>query len=105
MDLGLLRETLKRFTRAPGWSKLRQEHLRRNGSCVVCGRRGHWGLQVHHIKSFKDYPELELRSDNLATLCRRCHLLVGHLGDWQCCNGEFAGVVGNLGRLIEERRR
>jgi len=27
-------------------------------------------LQGHHIKSFKDYPELRLDDDNVAVLCR-----------------------------------
>ncbi|MBU3810692.1 MAG: hypothetical protein H9893_03460 [Candidatus Niameybacter stercoravium] len=31
-------------------------------------------MQEHHIKSFKDYPELRLDKDTVAVLCRICNL-------------------------------
>ncbi|GCE16544.1 HNH endonuclease [Dictyobacter kobayashii] len=56
---------------------------------MVCGHRGK-GLQVHHIKPFHLYPELELDPNNLITLCeirgRTHHLLIGHLDDWESYN-------------------
>ncbi|HTK07862.1 MAG TPA: HNH endonuclease [Ktedonobacteraceae bacterium] len=75
--------------RSPEWPRVAHEHLSHEPACVVCGHRGR-GLQVHHIKPFHLYPELELDPKNLITLCeirgRTHHLLVGHLGDWESYN-------------------
>lgn len=68
-----------RFTkRAVGWPKVRAEHLEKQPKCAACGTEK--GLEVHHIKPFHKYPELELDPDNLITLCNKsCHLYFGHL--------------------------
>lgn len=75
--------------RSPEWPRVAQEHLQREPACVVCGHRGK-GLQVHHIKPFHLYPELELDPHNLITLCeirgRTHHLLIGHLDSWESYN-------------------
>ncbi|WP_338258291.1 HNH endonuclease [Dictyobacter halimunensis] len=75
--------------RSPEWPQVAHEHLSREPACVVCGHRGK-GLQVHHIKPFHLYPELELDPRNLVTLCetrgRTHHLLIGHLDDWESYN-------------------
>jgi 5-methylcytosine-specific restriction endonuclease McrA len=75
--------------RSPEWPRVAHEHLLHEPACVVCGHRGK-GLQVHHIKPFHLYPELELDPHNLITLCevkgRDHHLLVGHLDDWESYN-------------------
>ncbi|WP_160146091.1 HNH endonuclease [Dictyobacter aurantiacus] len=77
------------MARSPEWPRVAQEHLSREPACVVCGHRGQ-GLQVHHIKPFHLYPELELDPRNLITLCeirgRTHHLLIGHLDDWESYN-------------------
>ena len=64
--------------RASGWARFRREHL--GTSCEACGRS--WSLEAHHIVPFHLAPDLELEPDNLLTLCRRCHLLIGHLAAW-----------------------
>lgn len=46
--------------------------------CVGCGSTTR--LHAHHIKSFKDHPELRLDIDNGQTLCAPCHRDV-HAGD------------------------
>ncbi|WP_410496843.1 HNH endonuclease [Cellulosilyticum sp. ST5] len=48
------------------------------------GRSINYLLQGHHIKSFKDYPELRLAEDNIVVLCRVCNLQVGDSSvvDW-----------------------
>lgn len=70
--------------RAPEWEALRHAHLEREGWCRFCGATGH--LQVHHIRPVHLFPELELESRNLITLCmtpgHECHLREGHLGSW-----------------------
>jgi 5-methylcytosine-specific restriction endonuclease McrA len=76
-------------SRSPEWAGVAREHLLHEPGCAVCGYTGH-GLQVHHIKPFHLYPELELDQRNLITLCeikgRDHHLLLGHLDDWESYN-------------------
>ncbi len=75
--------------RSPEWPAVAREHLLREPACVACGYRGR-GLQVHHIKPFHLFPDLELDPNNLITLCevkgRDHHLLLGHLDDWESYN-------------------
>lgn len=54
------------------YKQFRQEILKRdNFTCQECGSK--YRLQVHHIKSRKDYPELIMDKDNCITLCISCH--------------------------------
>lgn len=48
---------------------------RDNFTCQRCGMSAYDGanLAAHHIKSFKDYPELRTKLSNGETLCRNCH--------------------------------
>ena len=64
--------------------KLRQvfkEHIQKqvfqrdDFTCQICSVRGGY-LQVDHIKSWKDYPELRFDLDNCRTLCMACHYYV-----------------------------
>jgi 5-methylcytosine-specific restriction endonuclease McrA len=75
--------------RSPQWPAVAHAHLAHEPACRVCGHRGR-GLQVHHIKPFHLYPELELDPNNLITLCelkgRDHHLLIGHFDDWESYN-------------------
>lgn len=72
--------------RSSMWRRVRREHLKNESCCQVCGKKH--SLEVHHIKPFHEYPELELKDSNLVTLCTRCHLFVGHLGYWKTANPE-----------------
>lgn len=42
--------------------------------CQNCGNTGY--LEAHHIKSWKDYPELRSEFSNGITLCLKCHYAV-----------------------------
>jgi 5-methylcytosine-specific restriction enzyme A len=76
--------------RSPKWQTVRKNFLKSHGECAVCG--GKTKLEVHHIKPFHEYPELELEEENLITLCESdsggvvCHLFFGHLGDYKKIN-------------------
>lgn len=52
---------------------------RDNFTCQHCKKQG-GKLNAHHIKPFKDYPELRLDIDNGITLCYDCHCAV-HRGE------------------------
>ena len=76
--------------RSPQWQTTRKKHLKNQSKCAACG--GNKTLEVHHIKSFNEHPELELDLDNLITLCESksngvvCHLFFGHLGNYKTIN-------------------
>lgn len=75
--------------RSGQWPKVRSTHLEKNPLCANCGRsKGIDGRpnQVHHKRPFHLAPDQELDSDNLITLCPRCHFLVGHLDNWKSSN-------------------
>lgn len=54
--------------RAKSWSK--QIRLR-DGICQTCGSFG--PLHAHHLKRWKDYPELRYDLSNGVALCQSCH--------------------------------
>lgn len=47
-------------------------YKRDNYKCVNCGSKQK--LNAHHIKSWKDYPELRYEVENGITLCEKCHI-------------------------------
>ncbi len=78
--------------RSSQWPKIRNEHLKKNSQCAVCG--GTAKLEVHHKVPFHLDPSKELEPSNLITLCEAwkngicCHLLIGHLGNYKKQNLE-----------------
>jgi 5-methylcytosine-specific restriction protein A len=74
--------------RSPQWKEVRQKWLSEHNECVVCRKKTM--LNVHHIKPFHLYPELELDPINFITLCEHsglnCHFLIGHSADWLAYN-------------------
>ncbi len=76
------------FYSSYAWQKLRNRKVKEHPYCERCWSK--WkiitieNLQGHHIRSFKDYPELRLDEDNVAVLCRVCNLQVGDSSvvDW-----------------------
>ena len=51
---------------------------RDNYTCRYCGSKNGMGhnirLEVHHLKSYAEYPELRYDPSNGITLCRPCHM-------------------------------
>jgi 5-methylcytosine-specific restriction endonuclease McrA len=70
--------------RSGHWPVLRAAWLKEHPACAACGASEH--LTVHHVVPFQVDPRKELDATNLITLCERCHLVFGHLGDWQSRN-------------------
>lgn len=69
--------------RSSKWEKVRLEHLQIEAVCAWCGQSDVKKLEVHHIKPFHVYPNLELEQSNLITFCRFCHFVVGHNCNWE----------------------
>ena len=53
--------------RSPQWNKVRNQHLKEQSTCQVCGSNEY--LSVHHIVPFHLDPAKELVPSNLITLC------------------------------------
>jgi hypothetical protein len=90
--------------RSPHWASVRGHHLENNPACVACGRTER--LQVHHIRPFHVFPELELDPANLMTLCEMFvndgddtndnhHLHLGHGGDFRNTNEKVLDDVND----------
>ena len=88
--------------RASEWVYVRNEFVRRHPRCEACGSG--YNLNVHHIKPFHLYPELELVESNFITLCRDCHYHVGHDPDgpgpakpnWSASNPNVRSDAANM---------
>jgi len=115
----ILKEDIKRgkppVERSPKWPAVRDRHIKNNPTCAACGATGN--LQVHHIRPFHLFPELELDSTNLITLCEvvivdddkqndNHHLKLGHGGDFRKYNpkslkqvNEYRVLKAKLGKL------
>ena len=51
----------------------KQAKVRDNYTCQICGLREPEIMEIDHIKSKRDYPELRAELNNLVTLCPNCH--------------------------------
>lgn len=59
----------------PQYKKARLAARKRDGfKCKRCGETKK--LQVHHIKSWANYPTLRCDVSNLITLCKSCHKMM-----------------------------
>lgn len=70
--------------RSPQWRAVAKAAVAAHPFCAVCKCRTE--LQVHHVKPFHLFPELELDRGNLVVMCRPHHFLFGHLCDWRSVN-------------------
>lgn len=93
--------------RSSQWASVRDSFLR-GRRCAVCG--GRRSLVAHHVIPFHLAPDLELEESNLIPLCEakrygiNCHLLCGHVGNWQRANPiVLADVAYWHQRIIRDR--
>lgn len=64
--------------------------------CAWCGSTQI--VQVHHIYPQHLWPERAHDTNNMLCLCSRCHLVLGHRGNW-------TNAVTNLVKMIEEGKK
>ena len=88
--------------RSSKWPKTRAAHLKEHPTCEACGKKEN--LEVHHRHPFHLFPEKELSSENLITLCEgktaNCHFVFGHCFlSWKCYNPNVAEDVQTIGRM------
>lgn len=62
--------------RSSKWRSVRNAFVAAHPVCEACGSDE--DLNVHHVQPFHSHPELELDWDNLTTLCREHHYMIGH---------------------------
>lgn len=67
------REDARRRNRSGAHRQWQQAVLNRDGAtCQRCGATG-VEMHAHHLKSYKDFPDLRFDVTNGETLCYRCH--------------------------------
>ena len=83
--------------RSGKWPTVEKHFLEEHPICEACGSNER--LNVHHIRSFHEFPEDELNTYNLITLCmsmQECHLQLGHIGNFRLINPD---VVSDCARI------
>jgi len=76
--------------RSSHWPTVEKHFREGHSTCAACGSKKR--LNVHHIRPFHMFPELELDPTNLITLCMsttECHFRLGHLSNWHAYNGNI----------------
>ena len=88
--------------RSPRWREVRDQHVANCPRCVVCGTTD--ATEVHHVFPYQFYPERELEPNNLRTVCRDHHYLVGHCLNWKAWNPAFDSDARYIREMIERRK-
>ena len=73
--------------RSGEWPTVEKHFLEAHPTCAAC--EGTERLNIHHCRPFHTFPQLELDTNNLITLCMgelECHLQIGHCGDFKLYN-------------------
>jgi 5-methylcytosine-specific restriction endonuclease McrA len=89
--------------RSTHWPECRKKFILAHNECTACNCRE--GLEVHHKIPFYIDPSLELKDENLITLCRYCHLVHGHLRDWSRWNVTVIEDAAKYKLKIEEFKK
>lgn len=77
--------------RSSRWYNLRKRYLKIHDHCAACC--SNTSLEVHHIVPFHIDKAKELDPSNLITLCRHCHLVLGHLRDYDIYNRQLIETI------------
>ena len=90
--------------RSGEWSGVRREHINKFPLCAVCGKKKLlMANQVHHCLPFHLDQTKELDPDNLITLCRDHHFLLGHLQNFKSYNSEIKKDAEYIQNKIKNR--
>ena len=74
--------------RSSRWATVRKHYLENHPGCAATGSLD--DVEVHHKVPVHVDASKELDEDNLISLRRDVHLLLGHLDDWSSYNKEVA---------------
>ena len=81
-------------SRSSEWPAFKKEYaLTHLPVCAICG--GTAQLNLHHLRPFHVFPELELDPTNVVWLCnaKLCHIRVGHLSNFTSINPNGAADI------------
>lgn len=70
-------------SRSPEWRKLRNQYIKANPDCELCGKKAE---QVHHQIPVSVDKSKELDWENLMSVCSHCHFYYAHLGSYRSYN-------------------
>ena len=93
--------------RSDKWPRVRKAFLKDHPTCAVCG--GKVKLEAHHCLPFHLDPSKELDPSNLIPLCEankggsNCHLLFGHLGNFEAFNPDVRADAAAWNKKITSR--
>ena len=87
--------------RSSKWPAKERQWLKDHPQCEATGSRIH--LNVHHKVPFHKQPELELDDNNLVTVRRDVHLLIGHWNNWKSYNPNIDSDLLYLKIKIDNR--
>ena len=87
--------------RSSQWKIVRRINIK--DYCELCEVKGGLlrPLELHHVKPYHLFPELELEPSNFITVCRPCHLRYAHLSSFH----SYCLDIKELAREWQERRR
>lgn len=94
--------------RSPKWRMVREQHLKEHPRCEACGDDKN--LEVHHLKPYHLFPDLELERSNLMTLCchgiggMNCHLVYGHCGNWSAYSTDPVTACYQFREMLKRRK-
>jgi len=82
----------RKFMEDENWNKVARKHkMINNYTCEACGYKGKKKFEIvsHHKDNWKDYPDLRYYIENLACLCKKCHI-------------DFHSEYGNKNNTLEQ---
>lgn len=108
LDLSAVSAIVATKKRSSRWRSVREQHLKECPRCEACGDDKN--LEVHHLKPYHLFPELELEKSNLMTLCchgiggMNCHLVYGHCGHWSSYGTDPVTACYQFREMLKRRK-